>query len=216
MIARHAEHTFDLDAIAPGEWVLDIGCRGFEIPKLLASRGINVIAIDGDPSVVPPENPFIHYTNAVVVHRELAANKRLTFWIHPTDKQAHSLIGNQGTPIQVQTLSIDDCLEAASLAGGKDVASFALIKMDCEGAEYALMRDIVDAAYAGQFWAKQISVEYHDHCGKNPEADMDAWYSRLHARSDQFYKRVKFERERPPWGGSPHYVDCLYQRVGTD
>ena len=211
MIARHAEHSFDLDAIQPGEWVLDIGCRGFEIPFLLASRNVNVIAVDGDPSVIPVVHPNIHYVHAVVVHREIAANKRITFWKHPTDQQAHSIIGGSGTPIQVETRSVPSLLDLASSIAGGPVTQFALIKMDCEGAEYALMRDMTDAAYAGKFWAKQVSVEYHDHCGKNPEADMDAWYSRLHSRLGQFYTPVKFERERPPWGGSPHYIDCLYR-----
>jgi trans-aconitate 2-methyltransferase len=38
--------------IQPGELVLDAGCGGGSVTKLLLDRGANVIAVDGDPNMV--------------------------------------------------------------------------------------------------------------------------------------------------------------------
>lgn len=209
MIARHHEHSFDLDIIEPGDWVLDVGCRGFVLPAMLSSRGAHVVAVDADPEIDVFDFGAVLFINAAVVHRELAANKKVTLWKHPHDKQAHTVVRPGWHPSGADAVPVDTISIPAIMERFK-VQQFALIKLDCEGSEYRLMHDIADAAADGQFWARQISVEFHDHCGLNPHADMEQWYGSLHRRLSPYFDIAKHEREVPPWGGGPHYIDSLY------
>lgn len=207
MIQRHHEHSFDLDLMNPGETALDVGCRGFAIPTLLLSRGLKVVAVDADPDVVGMDlGVDLTYLNLAVMDMERAANRKVTtLYKHQSDQQAHTTVRPlNGASVKVPTTCLKDLRE---LAG---VEQFALLKLDCEGAEYDLMHDIAWHARQGRPIARQISVEYHDHCGLNPEPDMERWYGRLHARLVEHYIIERFTRERPPWGGEPHYIDCLY------
>lgn len=205
MIERHDEHSFDLELIAPGEWALDIGCRGFVIPRLLASRGVNVMAVDPDPSLPDGGGASVVFRRAAVLPFEVATNRKFTkLHLHPSDMQAHTTVRHQGgRTVTVLSTSMQ------ALRDELDIPQFALIKIDCEGAEYALMRDVSYHARHTPI-ARQISVEYHDHCGLNPQADMEAWYACLHRRLAPYYDIARHVREVPPWGGPPHYVDTLY------
>lgn len=215
-VLRHAEHSFDLELIERGQWALDIGCRGFVIPMLLAGAGINVLAVDADPYVSPPDGwchqvGDLSYYQFAVMPAEIAANRKLTtLHMHPHDQQAHTTVRAQNGPVvQVPTISLQGLLNLIS-TDDRPVNQFALLKLDCEGAEYGLMHDVAWHAKHGRAIARQVSVEYHDHCGLNPQADMDRWYAQLHGQLAPFYEIVKHERERPPWGGSPHFIDSLY------
>ena len=216
-VARHHEHSFDIDLIARGEWVLDVGCRGFALPLDLCAHGANVLAVDADPSVRPPtgirwsagvEPGLLRFVHAAVMEQEIAVNrKETTLHLHPTDQQAHTVIRPRGgQSIRVPTASLNGL--RAMVPG---LEQFALLKLDCEGAEYRLMLECAWHAKCGKPIARQISVEYHDHCGLNPDPDMERWYrNRLHPALSEFYEITKHVREVPPWGGSPHYVDSLY------
>jgi FkbM family methyltransferase len=207
MIQRHHEHSFDLELMAPGETALDIGCRGFAIPTLLLSRGLKVLAVDADPGVPAMDLGIdLTYVNAAVLDMETAANRKITtLYKHATDQQAHTTVRPlNGASVKVPTTCLRDLRDRAK------VLQFALLKLDCEGAEYGLMHDVAWHAAQGQPIARQVSVEYHDHCGLHPEPDMERWYARLHERLAPYYDVAKHTRERPPWGGAPHYVDSLY------
>lgn len=209
MIERHHEHSFDLDLLKPGDWALDVGCRGFAIPKMLMELGINVFAADPDPAVTPSiesNGSRLVFRHVAVIGQEIAANRKLTtFHLHPTDQQAHTTVRPLGgRTIKVPTTSI------GAIRDELGIPQFGLLKLDCEGAEYGIMQDVTWCAKHGGAIARQISVEYHDHCGLSPEADMERWYARIHNGLAPFYEITRHQRQQPPWGGSPHYIDSLY------
>ena len=56
--------AFLLDAIRPGERVLDLGCANGEITALIAARGADVVGIDHDPALIAQAraaNPAVRF-----------------------------------------------------------------------------------------------------------------------------------------------------------
>jgi FkbM family methyltransferase len=170
-----------------------------------------VIAIDADPTIVDiPIDPdgALNYHNAAVLSDTVATNRKLTkLYLHSGDGQAHTTVkpypGDRS--VVVPTTSVPTMMSCYG------VQQLDLLKLDCEGAEYEIMRCMAFWART-QGWglARQISVEYHDHCGLQPEANMEPWYARLHAALSCCYDVAQHKREVPPWGGPPHYTDSLY------
>lgn len=194
MIAKHDGHSFDADLIAKDDWVMDVGCRGFTLAKSLPLA--KVISLDPAPDI--PSSNALYYRAALVPDD----------WQGPcalamtADINGRSILPQAtGERVGVNTISIPAIMRLWK------IEQFALIKLDCEGSEYALMHEI---ARLGPI-TRQISVEYHDFCGLNPQSDMEAWYADLHERLAPHYDVVRHVREIPEWGGhDAHYVDSLY------
>lgn len=210
-VERYHEHSFDLSMIRVGDWVLDIGCRDFRLASMFLDMGINVVAVDADPNVSTVnvgvrDGVVFMFVSAAVLPKEIAAQRKITtLHMHPNDQQAHTTVRPQGgRSVRVPTHSLGALREMAH------IKQFALMKLDCEGSEYALMHDVAWYARHSTAIARQVSVEYHDHCGLSPERDMERWYARLHHSLGAHYDVTKHVREVPPWNGPPHFVDSLY------
>jgi len=198
-VGTHDEHSFDLDLLLSGPaTAIDVGCRGFSLPRFLASHGVEVWAYDVDPRVVDPKVPSVRYQNAAVLGRR--DFRPLVGVMETSDPAATSVVIGDHQNARVAGVRIGD---AASLVGGGRVG---LLKLDCEGSEYAIMEELADL-HGPVF--RQISVEYHDHCGKMPPGG-EGWFDEIAARLSRHYTIVKHHKETPPWGGRPAYVDCLY------
>lgn len=205
-VGTHDEHSFDLDLLISGPaTAIDVGCRGFSLPRFLASHGVEVWAYDVDPRVVNPGVPSVRYENTAVLGRRDFQNAtridfRTTVGVRVThDPAATSVVLGDYRNAQVPAISIG---EAVSRARGR----VGLLKLDCEGSEYAIMDELADIDGPA---FRQISVEYHDHCGIMPPGG-EGWFEEIAARLSRHYTIVKHHKETPPWGGRPAYVDCLY------
>lgn len=85
-----------------------------------------------------------------------------------------------------------------------EVDFWEVVKLDCEGAEYEILEE-----WPGPV-ARQITVEFHDRLGRNPEAEPERYYARLMERIGHWYDVILHRQTRPPWGGLPTYWDSLF------
>jgi len=198
-IARHDGHTFDADLVHPGRVILDVGCRGFHLAAQFPH--CRYIGFDADPELAAPADlPNGDFTIAAVVGEHPDPISRTARIVMDRDTSARTIVRNahQWPTRTVPTITLEEIISRWN------ILHFALIKLDCEGSEYGIMEVI---AGLGPI-ADQISVEYHDFCGLNPQTDMDQWYATLHTRLGQWYDAVRFTG---PIGDEPAHFDCLYQ-----
>lgn len=225
-VAQHNEHSFDLDLLlsAKNPVAIDVGCRGFSIARQLLplmTSGVRVFSLDID-DVFPEfkdidQDRYLGHNNPAFGFRRRAImgeSDLLAIGAFSVDRETGVLVGVQhcsdpaatcickfrvGMPHSVATTMRRFLKEI-------DVARVDLLKLDCEGSEYGIMEDL---ARADKPLARQITVEYHDHCGKMPPGG-SMWFDQIARLLSRNYEIVKHQRETPPWGGQPSYVDCLY------
>jgi hypothetical protein len=171
-----AEHTVDIDLlIDPGKYILDAGCRGMGFRNEFGGYH-NVYSIDID---------------------DLLDESYLKVGIGPitgwggvskhSDPQARQLTEGSTVPIHT-TETLKELLS---------VPHWDLIKLDIEGMEYEVLKQ------AKHPIAKQVSVEFHIHCGQTKE-EIDELLQYL----EQWYDiPVKVYEQRH--GLPANYWDCL-------
>lgn len=207
-VAQHNEHSFDLDLLlsAKNPIAIDVGCRGFSIARQLLPLGVRVLSLDIDTSIEVPimypapelEVQFL----AMLGENDDAVRRGSTVGIKRCGDPAatcvtgvHDFSDERVRPVSLRTFLVASALPRIDL-----------LKLDCEGSEYGIMEDI---ARADKPLARQVTVEYHDHCGKMPPGG-PMWFDQIAQLLSRNYQIVKHQRETPPWGGQPSYVDCLY------
>lgn len=209
-IANHHDHTFDLDLIKPGDWVLDVGCRGFDIPKQLALRGVNVIAYDADPNpsilnhldgFSHEHRPFIRYRLGMAVVGEVErANSpivRLDTSANPYAFSVHTQTGEKFVEVPSTTVRM--------IMAEYDVQQLAMLKLDAEGSEYGIVEDLIRLGKRGVHLARQVTVEFHADCAVPIPPPYPEWFDHIDVRmGDAGYDRAWPER------GGRHSHDSLF------
>lgn len=157
MITEIAEHSVDLSLLPLKANILDIGCRGFWFKDYFTSLNHNVIALDID------ELPRGDY-------RKIAISDVDGFcsMVNTSDPQARHI--KTGNDIPMFTLD--------SLSKLCYIDKWDLIKIDIEGEEVKVLKSISHP------YCKQISVEFHAHCGVQTKEQLDSlldwlseWYT---------------------------------------
>lgn len=199
MIELHQHHSFDLDLIQPGSWAIDVGCRDFGIARLLAANGVNVIACDPDPGMDVPSDLHgnIKFERVAVVKGCDPAPGHVVLSMDKNVEARSTVTGASGIKVPATTIE--------GLMRKHHVSRLSLLKLDCEGAEYAIMEDIASLAIVDQ-----ITVEYHAFRNIRPP-DIDWWGRTLETLRESGYEIVQHIPTVPPWGGRPILWDCLYQ-----
>lgn len=186
MIEVIAEHSVNWPASGP---VLDVGCRSFNFSKELARRGFGVVAMDPDPTILDPRIAWLTFINQALVSRDMAGP--LPF-IMDKDPQARR-IGITGDTV-VRGVDI------VSLSRSMGVDHWGIVKLDCEGCEYDILRD-----WPGPI-ADQITVEFHEHISLQPESV----YADIIAHLGQWYDVAQHEKSLRHCIGTPNYWDSLF------
>lgn len=154
------EHSVCVSMLAPHSRILDAGCRDFEFTNAFRNLGHQVTAID------------IGAFNGNYLRVGLSTTFKSCFISDDKDPQANKLSETGRHKINAVPLS-----ELERIAGGK----FDLIKLDIEGEELPVLASLKHPI------AKQISVEFHAHCGQTKQQLdelldwLSEWYS-IHNR----------------------------------
>lgn len=189
-------HTIDTDLLTPGRVALDVGCRGFGTANLLRERGLRVVALDPAPDVEAPADPGIWFRRvALLPRRRMDTTRRLLM-----------SCGGEGYRVVFNSAEKSIACEAVTLEGlahSFGATQWDLIKLDCEGMEYEVLREIDGPI------ARQIVVEYHDFLGLGPPDS--SYYDRLHRQLSEWYEVAKHVKEPAPWDSSKSFfLDSRY------
>lgn len=144
------EHTLDLDRLTPNGWVLDVGARGFEFATEILSYGCRVLSIDASRDVVHPGIEGIVFEQVALAD----VDGELTFSDWGNGTGSHLVHGRPPTAggrlYTVQSLTVRALMQRFG------IHHFDAVKLDCEGAEYAIL-----ATWPGPI-ATQITGAFHD------------------------------------------------------
>jgi FkbM family methyltransferase len=185
------EHTIDASLLKPGGWVLDAGCRDFTFARGLAERGCRVLAMDADPTVEDPRIEGVRF-----LHCALAATDGVREIVMTADPQARHLDGlytGSGSAPRRKVVAVTPHTLTTPSIGEWDA-----VKLDIEGAEYDILK-----SWPGPI-ARQISIEFHEHCAPRPPELYGAIFSHL----AQWYDVVQHPFERRHCL-PPNYWDTL-------
>lgn len=153
------EHSVDLDLLPEKAAILDAGCRGLEFTRHFQQLGHNVLAIDIDD--LGEENKLRYLRMGLYFHagKTMVSDDEDPQARHITD--VHLFEKGQDVPKikegEVYLATIAGCAHSC------DVEQFDLIKMDIEGAEFVILQNEKHPI------AKQVSVEFHAHCGQSKQ-----------------------------------------------
>lgn len=146
MIQTIEEHSVDVDLLHKGSTVLDAGCRDFTFTDAMIKLGCNVYPVDIDLF------PDRHYYRLA-----LSDSDGTCGIVHTSDPQGkHICTGNELNMMTIKSFS--------DLVG---INKWDLIKLDIEGSEINILK------YAVHPIARQLSVEFHSHCGNQPQIELD-------------------------------------------
>lgn len=218
-IKQLAEHSFDVDLFTPGGLALDVGCRYFAVARELKNHGLQVVAMEPDPKVQRPPDLEVTFVTAA-----LGAEKgkgHLAMWGNGTGNYLTSV--HSSGPLQTAQVDVLDLAAISHLASRTHTppetpeaqVSWSLeprpestwgciwdaIKLDCEGAEYDILLGF------DRPWAKQVSVEFHEHTVKPPQG----YYERMLKVMGQWYDVFQMERTSQHGCGF-NYWDVLFVR----
>jgi hypothetical protein len=171
-------HSFFKYLINPDGTCIDVGCGDFAFTNEIKDLCSKVIAIDPGENINPPENNKVIFLNQSLTTSDsssayLVKDGRLS--AHYTSLER---VGEHCS--RVPNLSLDNLVNIFKL---RDVD---LIKLGCEGSEYSIL-----------YWlsknpiAKQISVSFHDHLGRNPYKNTMTYYEGLFFELKKNYYIVK-------------------------
>jgi FkbM family methyltransferase len=189
-------HTFIPKLLKHNGWVIDAGCRGFNLSRELTVLGCNVYAIDMDYIFNREhilyfkafrEAALTHYTGEVDAY--FFGNGTGNF-IRPVNQEPGNTPDRPCEMRTVTAITLDDIYKEI----GTDID---LLKMDIEGAEYEVMMKMEPIP-------KQITVEFHEHCHEDLHRKL---IKPILERLSQWYHLHLFNVE-PRY----HYLDCLFIR----
>jgi FkbM family methyltransferase len=203
-------HSIEETLLEPGGWVLDLGCRDFVFSKKLLSYGMRIIAVDPLRGMKASRyclgnNGFYFLNKACVGVKNLDA----LMYFEYKDGGANSLYNKTGVHMEVQGKSVDfiasypvDLITIREIMDLFNVVQFDVIKMDIEGAEYDILLNFPTRC------TKQLTVEFHDWLGLNPEEDVDVFYNFIETTTLSDYE-VKLKK-KVAMSGRGTYSDVLY------
>ncbi len=179
-------------------WLIDIGCRGFVLPKIAAGRGMKVIAVDPAPDISGPENQNIFYEQVVIVGSEKAATvdfyiatNKMISRISASDRDpAAENVTGQRPPDTTEVKKLP-AMTLEKLLHKYGLSHVEVLKLNCEGAEEQTLLNLKRPV------ARQISVEFHRHLGfpgftGQIRGHMSAWYGWISSIEDYPFERVVF------------------------
>lgn len=150
-IEKIEEHHVAVDLIPAKANILDLGCRGFKFTNYWRSihGGIhNVVAVDCDDL---PGHEKEYHKIAISDYNGLCGIKKF----------------DDPNATQIQYGDDVECFTLEKFMFALDVDQWDLIKMDIEGSEHKVLRNMMMPR------AKQISVEFHMHLPQNDQAGID-------------------------------------------
>lgn len=179
MLKTFAEHTLDTSLLKRGCTVLDVGCRGFAFGDALRKRfAANVYEVDIDD--LGSSRPY--YRVGIADFNGLGGVRGL-------EPEGRRLVPGADVPVY----TIDSFKETLG------VDHWDVIKLDCEGSEYDILRDMESPP------ATQITVEFHQHTtARRTETFMNALIERL----ERWYRVRRHRLYGKP--GSLNYWDSLF------
>ena len=191
------EHTI-LDLPIKSGYVLDVGCQQFTFSKHMKSLGYKCYALEPDNDVREPDG--IHLIRGALVQKNYPYDTQLL--VKWSTGEGNHLIHIPGErppdaveqPVKVYTIE--------QITGMSYCDSWDVIKLDCEGAEYEVLKQ-----WPGPI-ARQITVEFHDHTGANPGGLKT--YDEIFCHLSQWYAIVKHNLESKYASGAANYCDSLF------
>lgn len=181
------EHTFNEKLLTKTSKVLDVGCRGFGFARWITENiCCAVTAIDADPNIKDPGLPNVVFANCAVTHTDV---KEVDIY----------LFGNGTANYTSQVFSKPAQCEVATVPAYRITPFWDLIKLDCEGAEYGILENMIKPL------ARQITVEFHEH---TPAAKGDAYMQNLFNKLSKWYT-IKGLEKKAAHGCAPNFWDVL-------
>lgn len=194
--AVSTEHTVDLDRLTPGGWVLDVGCRFFDLTKCFSILGCKVLAIDPSHIVEDPQMEHVIFERCALVGDPSVTSAVFS----DSHDAAHLVYGHRSPTPHVPQYTVP-CFSIEKLMAKYKIEHFDVVKLDCEGAEFDILK-----RWPGPI-ATQISVAFHDFV--NP-AWCKAAYPELLAHIGQWYETVQHEPYVRHGHPTPCYWDSLF------
>lgn len=177
-LAEIHEHTIDLDLLPKRGLILDLGCRGFQFTDYFKEFGHVVYPLDIDSFDRP------YYQCAIAGYNGKAGILR------GSDPQGTRIMPGCDVPAYT--------LEKFSEHVG--VEFWDVIKIDIEGSEMPVIMNMEKAI------AKQLSIEFHLHCGVYSLPDVALMVAKLKSLG---YKTVQHNMENRH-GAGMNYWDSLF------
>ena len=195
-------HTVDMDILNEPGIVLDVGSRLYHFSDSMVSLGHEVWAVEPDSDCPESPNPRIHLIRCAVVSPDNSGKtQKLIKWSTGEGNHLDSIPGERPSDAKYQDVICNSLLDICIISQ-KD--NWDLIKLDCEGAEYQILM-----SWPGPF-AKQVSVEYHEHTNANPSGHFNqTTYTRILDHMGKWYDLVQHQKT-PHLCNVPNYWDSLF------
>jgi hypothetical protein len=186
MIEQIGEHSVRTDLLSKCA-ILDAGCRGFEFSRWFAERDHMVYACDPAPDIDVPA--FVNHFDRVALLGQSEYHHFFHFKICEDKNASH--VAEDG----------DIIVEARIIQNWNFTKTNPcdVVKLDIEGSEYAVLAD-----WPGPI-AKQISVEFHEHCRPRGEETIN----RIIKHLEQWYRVEQHEKTDQHCAGK-NYWDSLF------
>jgi hypothetical protein len=178
--------VFDGHSIIPGllpnrPTVLDVGCRGFAFGDAIRSLRPSAVIHELDIDLLETSRSYTRAGLAEAAGLASCSTEPDACWRH--------LIPGHDFPVYT----------IASYSACAGVASWDVIKLDCEGSEYGILQSF------DRPWARQLTVEFHQHTHFRREwSEISAIIGRL----SQWYTPVQHRLE-DQMGLGMNYWDSL-------
>jgi len=194
-----SDHTI-LGPVTAGMNVLDVGSRNYGFSCPMAELGCKVVAIEPDDDVSFPAKPGIHRIFGALVARGHPFCQDLFKWSSGEGNfLEYSCIAQ---PPKSATRQRTCCYSIQEIMKMAAVDYWDIVKLDCEGTEYAILLD-----WPGPI-AGQITVEFHDFTGANPEGEET--YNEIFAHLGRWYDVVQHKASVRFAANVNNYWDSLF------
>lgn len=193
-----SDHTFDPSLIRPGNWVLDGGCRDWKFAKRMVELGAKVLAVDPADDIVDPQIDGIIFERAALINDDAETALFVDRRVESEHGEANHLVRFSKPSQDARVYPVKTTTIGALMIKHR-IPFFDLIKLDIEGAEYAILENLPSPI------ARQISVEFHEHLGMNPSpSEPHKYFERMMNRLTPWYKLVNPETDS---------MDCFFVRA---
>lgn len=194
-------HSIIPNLLKPEGIVLDVGCRGFVFAREMSRRGLHVIALDPDASIIAPEDSKLIFEAKALIH----GSRRRAVYASWSTGEGNHLCVDRAVPHYADSSQVP-CVNLQYLMKKYCVQFFEVVKMDCEGSEYDILLN-----WPGPI-ARQITVEFHDFAGFNPFPNVEDYYELLVGHLGQWYEVVRHENYPHPLAPAHpvNYWDSLF------
>lgn len=160
-----AEHSIIPSLLPEAPVVLDVGCRDFEFCKavLQLRPKAQIIALDPDPEIIDPEINGVTFLNLALVHNDKKFSKYVSYGSNGTSKGYGNHLTEYDVEHQDTKIITVPCVRMLTLMTASGISHWDLVKMDCEGSEFAIL-----ATWPSRC-ATQLSIEFHDSSLLSPD-----------------------------------------------